>query len=237
MVALDATVINIALPPRATRPALLARPIANGSHGLRPLVRFAPIDRWPTLRYGGRRTSLYVGLAGFALASALVAGSHNFATLVPARRGPGSLLGAGARARPRSRRSRRRFATPGAREGLFDLRAIGASGAANRLLLGGALTQWASWRWCLFINPSPAIAILGVTFFVAGASARTAHLTSSARLLGSAGLFFVVYRLRARASIPVGAHDITWSLYRLWARVASCARQQRSKKPVVADRC
>lgn len=30
--------------------------------------------------------------------------------------------------------------------------AIAASGAVLGLLIGGAVTQWLSWRWCLYIN-------------------------------------------------------------------------------------
>lgn len=76
--------------------------------------------------------------------------------------------------------------------------AIAASGAVVGLLLGGALTEWLSWRWCLSVNLGFAIpAAAGALVFVA---ARDDH-QGRVRLdwLGvasaSGGLFCLVYAL------------------------------------------
>src|SRR5271169_2121402 len=85
MVALEATVINIALPHAQDD---LKFSLANRqwvitayalSFGSLLLVGGRLSDMW------GRRTSLYVGLAGFAVASAVGGSAHSFSTLVAAR--------------------------------------------------------------------------------------------------------------------------------------------------------
>ena len=85
MVLLDATVINIALPSAQhdlhfsagnRQWVVTAYALAFGSL---LLLGGRLSDMW------GRRTALYVGLAGFALASAMGGAAHSFAMLVAAR--------------------------------------------------------------------------------------------------------------------------------------------------------
>jgi hypothetical protein len=129
------------------------------------------------------------------------------------------------------------FGDPKERAKAFSIYgAIGASGAAIGLLLGGALTQWASWRWCLFINLFfAAIAIVGVVFFVAGARReRSAHLDVFGTLLGSAGLFFVVYGFAHAVNTGWG-NVITWGSLVIGVAllVAFVRWEQRSKNPLL----
>ncbi len=85
MVALDATVINIALPraqltlhfSNANRQWLITAYAL--SFGSLLLLGGRLSDLW------GRRTTLYLGLSGFALASALGGSAHSFTMLVVAR--------------------------------------------------------------------------------------------------------------------------------------------------------
>lgn len=194
MVLLDATVINIALPR-----AQMALHFSAGnrqwivtayalSFGSLLLLGGRLSDLW------GRRTALYVGLSGFALASALGGEAHSFTTLVTARAIQGvfgALLAPAALAALTVT-----FQEPKERAKAFAIYgAIGGSGAAIGLLLGGALTQWASWRWCLFINLFfAAMALVGVALFVQGGkSPHRTRLDVLGTILGSAGLFFVVY--------------------------------------------
>jgi EmrB/QacA subfamily drug resistance transporter len=194
MVLLDATVINIAL-PQAQRDlhfstgnrqwVVTAYALAFGSL---LLLGGRLSDLW------GRRTALYVGLAGFALASAMGGAAHSFTMLIVARAVQGlfgALLAPAALAALSVT-----FHEPKERAKAFAIYGIiGGSGAAIGLLLGGALTQWASWRWCLFINLFfAAIALVGVAIFVQGGrSEHHTRLDVPGTVLGSAGLFFIVY--------------------------------------------
>src|SRR3954454_7922530 len=156
MVILDVTVVNIALP--------------SAQHAL----GFSDADRqWIvtayTLAFGGllllagrvadlvrRKRTLLIGLAGFAVASALGGAAQSFGVLVGAR----ALQGAfGALLAPSALSLlTTTFTDPGERGTAFGVfGAIGVAGGAIGLLLGGALTEYLSWRWCMYINIAIAI--------------------------------------------------------------------------------
>jgi EmrB/QacA subfamily drug resistance transporter len=151
MVVLDLTVMNIAL-PSAQR-----------------TLGFTTVDRqWVvtayTLTFGsllllggrmadllGRKVTFLAGLAGFAGVSAIGGASVNFAMLITARASQGAfaaLLVPSALSlltttftEPKDRG--RAFAVYGA---------IAGAGGAVGLLLGGALTEYLSWRWTMYVN-------------------------------------------------------------------------------------
>ena len=85
MVALDATVINIALPSaqQALRHLRSAAPV--GGHRLHARVRRPGHTRRPRRRHIGRRRAFLIGLAGFALASAAGGAAPTFGALLAAR--------------------------------------------------------------------------------------------------------------------------------------------------------
>jgi EmrB/QacA subfamily drug resistance transporter len=214
MVLLDATVVNIALPRAQTdlqfsagnrQWIITAYALAFGSL---LMLGGRLSDLW------GRRNALYVGLVGFALASALGGLATSFTMLVTARAVQGvfgALLAPAALATLSVT-----FSEPKERAKAFAMYGvIGGSGAAVGLLLGGALTQWASWRWCLFINLFfAAIAVVGVALFVEGGrSEERSTLDALGTVLGSAGLFFVVYGF---------SHAVTssWSSLFTWGSLA-----------------
>jgi EmrB/QacA subfamily drug resistance transporter len=194
MVALDATVINIALPKaqvtlgftNSNRQWLItAYALAFGSLMLLG-GRFT--DLW------GRRKMLIIGLGGFAVASAVGGEAHSFHELVWARAIQGMF---GAILAPAALAALTTiFGDPKERARAFSIfGGIGASGAAIGLLLGGALTQWATWRWCLFINLVFAgIAIIGIILFLPEErSPKRTHLDALGMILGSGGIFLMVY--------------------------------------------
>ncbi|GAA4709094.1 MFS transporter [Phytohabitans rumicis] len=103
--------------------------------------------------------------------------------------------------------------------------AVAAAGGAVGLILGGVLSDWASWRWVLFINVPIALAVLLAApaairetprrpghFDLAGALASTGGMTAlvyglirtSAPALAAAGVLLIVFLLReARARQPI----------------------------------
>jgi len=114
----------------------------------------------------GRRRAFFIGLLGFAVASALGGIAPNFDVLVGARALQGAFaalltptalsLLAVSFTQPRERATA--FAVYGS---------IAGSGAAVGLLLGGALTQYLAWRWCLYVNiPIAVIAAVGGNAFL-----------------------------------------------------------------------
>ena len=235
MVVLDATVINIAL-PRAQLSlgfsienrqwVITAYALAFGSL---LLLGGRLSDLW------GRRNALYVGLAGFAVASAVGGAAQNFSMLVTARAVQGAF---GAILAPAALATlTTTFQDPKERAKAFSIYgAISASGAAIGLLLGGALTQWASWRWCLFINLFfAAVAMIGVAIFVIpGKSEQRTKLDVLGTLLGCSGLFFVVYGLSHAVSTS-WSDDVTWGSLVIGAALLLLfvGWQRRSKFPLL----
>jgi EmrB/QacA subfamily drug resistance transporter len=159
MVVLDATIVNIALPSAqralditdADRQwVVTAYTLAFG--GLL-LLGGRIADYW------GRKRTFIVGAIGFAFASAVGGLSQNGEMLFAAR----ALQGAfGALLAPASlalltvlfveaRERAKAFAVYGA---------IAGGGSAVGLLLGGVLTEYANWRWCLLVNIPVALAAL-----------------------------------------------------------------------------
>src|SRR5664279_2780966 len=113
--------------------------------------------------YMGRRRMFIVGLLGFGAASALGGLAQNSAMLFAAR----ALQGAFAAIMAPASLSLLTVTFTEARErarafGVYG--AIAGGGAAIGLVLGGTLTQLASWRWTLLINvPIAALAAFGAS--------------------------------------------------------------------------
>ncbi|MFI7605955.1 MFS transporter [Micromonospora sp. NPDC049366] len=151
MVVLDATIVNIALPHAQTD---LGISDANRqwvvtaytlTFGGLLLLGGRIADYW------GRKRAFLVGMVGFALASAVGGLANDGAMLFAARalQGAfGALLAPAALALltvlfTETRERAKAFAVYGA---------IAGGGSAVGLLLGGVLTEYASWRWCLLVN-------------------------------------------------------------------------------------
>ena len=194
MVVLDATIMNIALP--------------SAQHAL----HFTTVDRqWVvtayTLAFGsllllggrlsdllGRKVTFLTGLVGFAGVSAIGGASVSFTMLVIAR----ACQGAFAALLVPSALSllTTTFTEPKDRGKAFGVYgAIAAAGGAVGLLLGGALTEYLSWRWTLYVN----LIFAGVAF-VGGALLLKRHpsrvkpkLDIPGVLLVSGAVFCLVY--------------------------------------------
>src|SRR3954447_7658049 len=198
MVVLDATIVNIALPSAQ-------HALAFSDDSRQWVVTAYALAFGSLLLLGGRIGDLFgrqrtfiAGLIGFAVASAIGGAADSFGVLVTARAAQGvfgallapaalSLLTvtfAGDRDRGRA------FAIFGA---------VAGAGGAVGLILGGALTEYLSWRWCLYVNvPIAAVALVGALVFLPRREPRAGGgpgLDVPGALLSVAGLVSLVYGL------------------------------------------
>ncbi|WP_261570027.1 MFS transporter [Frankia gtarii] len=194
MVVLDASIVNIAMPH------------AQADLGISTANRQWMVTAY-TLAFGGllllggriadylgRKRAFVWGLFGFALASALGGLAPNAALLFAAR----ALQGAFAALLAPAALSLITVAFTESRErakafGVYG--AISGGGAAIGLILGGLLTEYASWRWCLLVN----VPIALVTAFFAVPVVRESRAQGDARydlpgaVTVTAGLVALVY--------------------------------------------
>src|SRR5215831_4009181 len=206
MVVLDATIVNIALPSAQRE------------------LGFTNADRqWVVTAYSlafggllllggrlsdlvGRRRMLIIGLVGFASASALGGAATGFAMLVIGRGAQGAF---GAMLAPAALSTlTTTFTDPAERGRAFGVYgAIAGAGGAVGLLLGGALTEYLSWRWCLYVNVVLAVvAVAGAIRLLASHPRdRNVHIDWPGTVLVAAGLVAVVYGLSEADTAGWGA--------------------------------
>jgi MFS family permease len=84
--------------------------------------------------------------------------------------------------------------------------AISGGGAAIGLILGGTLTEYASWRWCLLINVPIAIVafIAGTILVTESKSGGGSSYDIPGAILGTAGLVALVFGFTQAAKTGVG---------------------------------
>jgi MFS family permease len=194
MIGLDLTIMNIAL-PSVQRSLNLSEPsrqwtitiFALGYGGLLLLGgRLSDLI--------GRRRSLIIGLTGFAVASAIGGAAVGPAMLLTARGLQGafgalltpSILAAMAAA----------FPLPAERGKAFGIYAAGmGSSSGLGVVLGGVLTSFLDWRWCMFVNlPIAVAAAAGVLYAVRPMPrANGVRVDITGAVLATAGLMALVY--------------------------------------------
>ena len=194
MVTLDATVVNIALPA--------AQHDLGFSDGSRQWVITGYALAFGSLlliggRLGdlfGRRTTFVTGLIGFAGASVLGGAANSFGILVTARVAQG--LFAALLAPAALSLLSVTFTEPSERAKAFGIfSALGGAGGAIGLLVGGMLTEWASWRWVMYVNVAfAAPALIGALLLLAKpAITQKPKLDIPGIAVVSAALFAIVY--------------------------------------------
>ena len=202
MIVLDASIVNIALPS--------AQRDLNISDADRQWVVTAYTLAFGGLLllggriadYMGRKRTFVIGLLGFAAASAL-GGIASTAGLLYAARG---LQGAFAALMAPAALSliSVTFTLPKERATAFGVfGAIAGGGAAIGLILGGVLTEYASWRWCLGVN----VPIALITAWAASRVVRESKATGNTKydipgaILVTAGLVSLVYGFTEAAKL------------------------------------
>jgi EmrB/QacA subfamily drug resistance transporter len=213
MIVLDASVVVVALPSaqHALHISIANRQWVIGAYtlafGSLLLLGGRIAD------YLGRRRMFIIGLLGFGVASALGGLAQNQAMLFSAR----ALQGAFAAVMAPAALSLLTVTFTEARErarafGVYG--AVAGGGAAIGLVLGGVLTQFASWRWTLLINvPIALFAAIAARRVITESRAAAKHgydLPGAATATG--GLFLLVYGFTMVASHGWGS-TLTVSLF------------------------
>ncbi|MGY4857342.1 MFS transporter [Cryobacterium sp. AP23] len=195
MVVLDGTIVNIALPS-------LQQDLGFGDANRQWLVTGYALAFGSLLLLGGRLSDFFgrkrmfvIGLIGFAAASGLGGLANGFAPLLVARilqGGFGAVLAPAALSLltvtfPEKTARIRAFAIWGA---------VSSAGGAVGLLLGGVLTEYASWRWCLFVNlPIAVVALVGTPLMPRSGRPIRSPLDLPGVATAVAGLVGIVYGL------------------------------------------
>jgi EmrB/QacA subfamily drug resistance transporter len=235
MVVLDATIVNIALPSAQ-------HALGFSDDGRQWIVTAYALAFGSLLLLGGRVGDLFgrkrtftIGLLGFAGASVLGGLAQSFGVLVGARALQG-LFGALLAPAALSLLTTT-FTDPKERAQAFGIfGAIAVGGAAIGLLLGGILTEYLSWRWCLYVNLVIAVpaALAAMALLHNQVPAVKPRLDIPGTLTASTGLFAIVYGL-ANAQTHSWADAMTVGMLAAGALLlaAFVAIQRRSRNPLL----
>ncbi|HTU73736.1 MAG TPA: MFS transporter [Trebonia sp.] len=243
MVVLDISVVNIALPSAQSA-------LHFSDTGRQWIITAYALSFGSLLLFGGKLGDIFgrkiifiVGLIGFAVVSAIGGAATSFIMLVVARACQGAF---GALLAPAAlslltttfRESRDR----GKAFGVFG--AVAGGGAAVGVLLGGLLTQYLSWRWCLYVNLVFAlIAIAGAIPLLPRQARLGWHgLDLIGLLTGGGSMFCLVYGF-ANASTHNWHTPSTWGFLAAGVLLLPLfiVREWKAKHPllplgIIADR-
>jgi len=201
MVVLDATIVNVALPH-------IQRSLGFSSSSLSWVLNAYVLTFGGLLLLGarsgdllGRRRTFMAGIALFSLSSLAGGFATSGAMLLAARalQGVGGALAAPAALA---------LLTTIFSEGAARVRAIGlfttvsAAGGAMGLVAGGLLTEWASWRWVMFVNvPIGLLVLLVGGAVLTETERRRGRFDLTGAITSTAGATSVVFGL-----VEAGSH-------------------------------
>ena len=247
MIILDASIVNIALPSAQTE-----LDISNADRQWMVTAYTLAFGSLLLLGgriadYTGRKRTFIIGLIGFAAASAIGGLAPNQELLFAAR----ALQGAFAALMAPAALSivTVTFTEPKERAKAFGVfGALAGGGAAIGLIVGGLLTEYASWRWCLGVNVPVAllVAVAAIPLVKESKAHGDTRYDVPGVVLATVGLFAVVYGFTeaARAENPddprslevqgwIHPSTLTFLIVGVVLLVAFVLWEQRSRNPML----
>ena len=193
MIVLDMTVVNVALPSMAAGLHLSATSLSW-------VLNAYALTFGGLLLLGGRagdilgrRQAFMAGLAIFTVASLAGGLATSAATLLAAR----AIQGVGGAIASPAVLAAIVTSFPEGRErvrALSIFTAVTMGGSSLGLVLGGMITQWASWRWVFFVNVPIGIAVLAATpRLLARSHRQRGRFDALGALTSTAGMSALVY--------------------------------------------
>ncbi|MFE6096002.1 MFS transporter [Streptomyces massasporeus] len=194
MLILDVTVVNVALPD-------MASDLDLGRETLTWVVTAYTLCFGGLMLLGGRladalgaRRTLLAGLALFTTASLVTGLAHNAPMLIGGRIGQG--VGAALLSPAALSIVTTTFHGTERNKALGVWAAIGGTGSAAGVLLGGALTDGPGWPWVFYINvPVGLLLLVALPALVPARAPRPARLDVPGALLVTAGTAALIYGL------------------------------------------
>ncbi len=207
MLVLDNTIMNVALPS-------IQRALHMATANLNWVITAYALAFGGLLLVGGRAGDLFgrrcvfrVGLVLFTLASLTGGLAPTSGVLIGARVAQG--IGAAIAAPTALSLLATTFpAGPARNKALGVYGAMGGLGSVVGLVLGGALTEYASWRWVLFINVPIAVAVLIGTAILPVGERDRGHLDLPGAVAATIGFGSLVYAIN-RSNVDGWADSLT----------------------------
>ena len=193
MIVIDATIVNVALPG-------IARALSFSAASLSWVVTAYTLTFGGLLLLGaragdllGRRRVFISGIALFSIASLAAGAAPSSGLLLAAR----ALQGVGGALAAPSALALLMVQFPEGRErtrALGWFAAISIGGMAVGLILGGLLTQWASWRWVFFVNLPIGAAVIPLAYRVlTETQTRTGRFDLAGAVTSTTGVAALAY--------------------------------------------
>jgi MFS family permease len=184
----------------------------------------------------GRRRTFLAGMAGFTVAS-VVAGMAGEASVLFAARAVQGAFGAFLLAPANLAFVGGAFAEPRVRAraiGVFT--AVAGGGGVAGVVLAGALTEYLSWRWCLFVVVPLAVFAVAVAWYAFGADAPGAgvrHYDLRGAALLTLGLTALVFGISA-VEVTDGAVALAVLAAAAVLLVGFAVAERRSRAPLLS---
>lgn len=194
LIVIDGTIVNVALPA-------MAEGLEISTADRQWVITAYTLAFGGLLLLGGRvadylgmRRAMVIGLIGFAVASGVGGAATNLETMIAARAVQGAF---GAVLAPAALALlATTFRDPAERAKAFAVFGVVAGGgSAVGLIAGGILTEYASWRWTMYINvPFALLAVAGAYLLLDEVRPDSpGRLDLVGTVLGTGGLLCIVY--------------------------------------------